>query len=184
MTWIAGALHKYHNGVERWCHCYRWKLWDDIGNLHCKVMNFNIWLTLTVPVSPLEIKKYLYIYIIKKRVKILINCRGLNKIRTLGMTLNGRKLNRLGLIQMYVRDVIYVCGRNFSYYAGQKCQLLTAEVNLRRAVNMLKNFYWKMYLFGYDSPSWHICSMYCSELVHLFAYFPIWMEIWGPWSRD
>ena len=32
-------------------------------------------------------------------------------------------------------------GRNFSYYAGQKCQLSTAEMNSRRAVDMLKNFY-------------------------------------------
>lgn len=37
------------------------------GTCSKPVMNFNIWLTLTVPVSPVEIKKYLYIYIYNQK---------------------------------------------------------------------------------------------------------------------
>ena len=29
-------------------------------------------------------------------------------------------------------DVIFVCGRNFTYYGGPKCQLSTAEMSSRR----------------------------------------------------
>ena len=38
---------------------------------------------------------------------------------------------------MYPRDVTCVCGKNFSYYAEQKCQLSTAEMNLHRVADML-----------------------------------------------
>ena len=57
------------------------------------------------------------------------------------MKLNGGKLNKLGPIRMYLRDVICVCGKNFSYYAGRKCQLSTAEMNSHQVVDMLGNFY-------------------------------------------
>ena len=42
---------------------------------------------------------------------------------------------------MYPKDVTCVSGKNFSYYAHQKCQLLTAEMNLHWVANMLGNFY-------------------------------------------
>ena len=38
-------------------------------------------------------------------------------------------------------NVTCVCGKNFSYYADQKCQLSTAEMNLHRVADMLGNFY-------------------------------------------
>ena len=40
---------------------------------------------------------------------------------------------------MYPRDVTCVCGKNFSYYADQKCQLSTAEMNLYRVADTLGN---------------------------------------------
>ena len=55
--------------------------------------------------------------------------------------INGGKLNKLGPIRMHPRDVICVCGRNFSYYADQKCQLSTAEMNSHWVADMLGNFY-------------------------------------------
>ena len=40
------------------------------------------------------------------------------------------------------REIIHcVCRKNFSYYADQKCQLSTAEMNLYRVADMLGNFY-------------------------------------------
>ena len=60
-------------------------------------------------------------------------------IRKLRMKLNDEKLNKLGPIPMYLRDVIFVCGRRLSYYAGQNCQLSTAEMNSHRVVLLLKS---------------------------------------------
>ena len=51
------------------------------------------------------------------------------------------KKKKLGPIRMYLRDVICVCGIIFSYYAGRKCQLSTAEMNSHRVIHMLGNFY-------------------------------------------
>ena len=71
----------------------------------------------------------------------LVSTYGAKKIRKLRIKLNGGKLNKLGPIRMYPRDVTRVCGKNVSYYADQKCQLSTAEMNSHRVADMLGNFY-------------------------------------------
>ena len=63
------------------------------------------------------------------------------KDRKIAYQIKWRKLNKLGPIRMYRRDVTCVCGKHFSYYADQKCQLSTAEMNLYRVADMLGNFY-------------------------------------------
>ena len=71
----------------------------------------------------------------------LVKTYGAKKIRKLRIKLNGGKSNKLGPIRMYPRDVTCVCGKNFSYYADQKRQLSTAEMNLYRVADKIGNFY-------------------------------------------
>ena len=59
------------------------------------------------------------------------------KDRKIAYEIKWRQVKQAAPIRVYIRDVIFVCGRSFSCHVDQKCRLSTAEMGPHRVADIL-----------------------------------------------